>query len=224
MPRSRTPRHRSGDRRRPDRRCLQTIVSATSTRSTPAVVSVTHIQGRRRLQRDPGRGDDRRHRAHASRRRCWTLIERRMREIAEGAAPRSARRSKSTTGRGYPPTVNHAEQTEFAAASRPRCRRGQGARALEPSMGAEDFSYMLEKVPGAMLMLGNGGDGGVRAAQPALRLQRRGDAVRDQLFREDRRELPRREAGGIGVVAVGSRTLSPELGVIASAPAVIPEV
>lgn len=26
-------------------------------------------------------------------------------------------------------------------------------------MGAEDFSYMLEKVPGAMVWLGNGGDG-----------------------------------------------------------------
>jgi metal-dependent amidase/aminoacylase/carboxypeptidase family protein len=28
---------------------------------------------------------------------------------------------------------------------------------VRPSMGAEDFSYMLEKVPGAMVMLGNGG-------------------------------------------------------------------
>jgi len=28
---------------------------------------------------------------------------------------------------------------------------------MKPSMGAEDFSYMLEKVPGAMVMLGNGG-------------------------------------------------------------------
>jgi hippurate hydrolase len=28
---------------------------------------------------------------------------------------------------------------------------------VKPSMGAEDFSYMLEKVPGAMVMLGNGG-------------------------------------------------------------------
>ena len=27
-------------------------------------------------------------------------------------------------------------------------------------MGAEDFSYMLEKVPGAMVMLGNGGGRG----------------------------------------------------------------
>jgi len=28
---------------------------------------------------------------------------------------------------------------------------------VRPSMGAEDFSYMLERVPGAMVWLGNGG-------------------------------------------------------------------
>ena len=31
---------------------------------------------------------------------------------------------------------------------------------IQASMGAEDFSYMLERVPGAMVWLGNGGEDG----------------------------------------------------------------
>ena len=97
---------------------------------------------------------------------------------------------------GYPPTVNNAEQTKFALGVAAEVCGGHAVRDnIKPSMGAEDFSYMLEKVPGAMVMLGNGGTRGDQPAQLALRLQRHGDPVRDQLFREDRRAFPRRPEG-----------------------------
>ncbi|WP_417204961.1 M20 aminoacylase family protein [Antarctobacter sp.] len=57
--------------------------------------------------------------------------------------------------RNYPPTINHAEQTRFAA----EIAREVSPLVIDdlpPEMGAEDFSYMLEARPGAFLFLGQG--------------------------------------------------------------------
>jgi len=58
---------------------------------------------------------------------------------------------------GYPPTVNHPKETEFAAKV---ARQIVGAKSVnakaEPIMAAEDFSYMIEKRPGAYLHIGQG--------------------------------------------------------------------
>nr|WP_309501803.1 M20 aminoacylase family protein [uncultured Roseovarius sp.] len=58
---------------------------------------------------------------------------------------------------GYPPTVNHAAQTEFAA-NVAREISGDAAVITDRTreMGAEDFSYMLEARPGSYLFLGQG--------------------------------------------------------------------
>ena len=59
---------------------------------------------------------------------------------------------------GYPPTVNDAERARFAIDVAAGVCGEQGVSdGARPSMGAEDFSYMLERVPGAMVWLGNGG-------------------------------------------------------------------
>lgn len=59
--------------------------------------------------------------------------------------------------RGYPVTVNSREQTAFAAQV---ARDVAGAERVDddapPSMGGEDFSFMLEARPGAYIFLGNG--------------------------------------------------------------------
>lgn len=58
---------------------------------------------------------------------------------------------------GYPPTVNHASQTEFAISV---AGRVVGQDKVDPDrppmMGAEDFSYMLNARPGAFIFIGNG--------------------------------------------------------------------
>jgi len=55
---------------------------------------------------------------------------------------------------GYPPTVNHETQTEFAAEVAAEVA-GECAHA-DVTMGGEDFSYMLEHRPGAYILVGNG--------------------------------------------------------------------
>jgi len=57
--------------------------------------------------------------------------------------------------RGYPVTVNHPEQTKFAADCAEEVA-GSVIRDVKPVMPAEDFSFMLEARPGAYIFMGNG--------------------------------------------------------------------
>ena len=58
----------------------------------------------------------------------------------------------------YPVTVNHPEETVFAGdvAADGRRRDRRCTAAIQPVMGGEDFSYMLEARPGAFIFIGNG--------------------------------------------------------------------
>jgi hippurate hydrolase len=56
---------------------------------------------------------------------------------------------------GYPVTVNHPEQTRFAADCAEEVA-GSVIRDVKPVMPAEDFAFMLEARPGAYIFLGNG--------------------------------------------------------------------
>ena len=59
--------------------------------------------------------------------------------------------------RAYPPLVNWEAETAFAAqVVEQSFGSGQVDRDIPPFMGAEDFSFFLEKVPGCYLFLGNG--------------------------------------------------------------------
>jgi amidohydrolase len=63
---------------------------------------------------------------------------------------------------GYPPTINHAAQTEFAAKVAADVAGGQNVDTqVPPSMAGEDFSYMLEARPGAFIFVGNGNSAGL---------------------------------------------------------------
>jgi hippurate hydrolase len=57
----------------------------------------------------------------------------------------------------YPVTINHSRETAIAAAV---ARNIAGDKSVDenfpPEMGAEDFSFMLEAKPGAMILVGNG--------------------------------------------------------------------
>ena len=90
------------------------------------------------------------------------LIERRIGEVARGAAALHGATAELSYRRGYPPTINHAAEAGFAAdVAAEICGEAQVERNIAPSLGGEDFSYMLQAVPGAMLWLGNGpGTGG----------------------------------------------------------------
>lgn len=58
---------------------------------------------------------------------------------------------------GYPPTVNHEQQTEFVIdVARAVVGDDKVDAERTPMMGAEDFSYMLNERPGAFIFMGNG--------------------------------------------------------------------
>ncbi|WP_122690816.1 M20 aminoacylase family protein [Pseudomonas viridiflava] len=85
------------------------------------------------------------------------LIERRMQEIATGLATAFGCTARVSFIRVYPPTINDAGQTAFAATV---AREVLGADRvigdIEPVMPSEDFSFLLQKVPGCYAFLGNG--------------------------------------------------------------------
>jgi len=80
---------------------------------------------------------------------------RRIEEIAAGIAMAAGAKIAVDYHMGYPVTVNHEAQTEFAAKVAAGVS-GVPVKAIEPMMGAEDFSYMLEQRPGAYILIGNG--------------------------------------------------------------------
>jgi hippurate hydrolase len=90
------------------------------------------------------------------------LLERRMSEVARSAAQMHGAVAECEYRRGYPPTINHADEAAFAAeVAGEVCGVDQVERNIAPSLGGEDFSYMLQARPGAMVWLGNGpGEGG----------------------------------------------------------------
>ncbi len=85
------------------------------------------------------------------------VVKTRMAEIAEFQAKSFGMRAELDYVEGYPPTINHPEQAEFAASV---AQEVVGAEAVDlespPIMPGEDFSYMLEARPGAYLFLGQG--------------------------------------------------------------------
>jgi amidohydrolase len=90
------------------------------------------------------------------------LCETRIRAIVETVASAYGAKATIDYRRGYPVTLNQPERTAFMAKV---AAEVGGEKAVDttvaPLMGAEDFSYMLEKRPGAYIFLGNGDTAGV---------------------------------------------------------------
>jgi hippurate hydrolase len=96
------------------------------------------------------------------------LIERRMEEIAAGVASGFNASVDFGFKRNYPPLVNHAEQTAFAVeAMKAVVGSDKVDTNVEPTMGAEDFAYMLQAKPGCYVFIGNG-EGDHRSAGHGL--------------------------------------------------------
>jgi amidohydrolase len=86
------------------------------------------------------------------------LLERRLAEVADGIARAGGCEAVSKYHRRYPALVNAAEQTSIAVeAAALTVGRENVNPNVTPIAGAEDFAFMLEKKPGAYIMIGNGG-------------------------------------------------------------------
>jgi amidohydrolase len=84
------------------------------------------------------------------------MIERRMKEVAEHIALAHGAACDFEFVRNYPPTVNHESETAFARKVLSSIVGADNVLAQEPTMGAEDFAYMLQAKPGCYCFIANG--------------------------------------------------------------------
>jgi len=84
------------------------------------------------------------------------LIERRMKEVAEGTAAAFGVKCAFEFHRNYPPTINHEAETAFFRQVAAEVAGASNVLDFEPTMGAEDFSYFLLDKPGCYFLIGNG--------------------------------------------------------------------
>jgi amidohydrolase len=85
------------------------------------------------------------------------LIEQRMRTIAEHTANAFDAEVDFRFTRNYPPLINHATETAFAIDVLKSIVGDANVDAqVEPTMGAEDFAFMLQQKAGCYVFIGNG--------------------------------------------------------------------
>lgn len=90
--------------------------------------------------------------------RTQDVIERRLHEVVGSIAAAFGAKARLNYERVYPPTINHDAEAQFAAeVAESLVGSDNVVRNLEASMGAEDFSFMLQAKPGAFARLGQGG-------------------------------------------------------------------
>ena len=86
------------------------------------------------------------------------LAEARIKQIVAGIAGSLGGSAEVQYERGYPATVNAARESEFAAQVGEKVFGKENVvRDADPTMGGEDFAYMLQQRPGAYVWLGQGG-------------------------------------------------------------------
>jgi amidohydrolase len=83
------------------------------------------------------------------------LLEERIGTLAQGIATAMGGAVDYSYTRGYPATVNHPEMTELVREEAAKVVGEEGVRQAPLMMGAEDFSYFLEAVPGAFWFVGS---------------------------------------------------------------------
>ena len=85
------------------------------------------------------------------------LAQRRLREVCAGVGAAMGAEIEVQYHTNYPVTVNHEAETEHAVqAAIEIAGEGRVEPKVAPTMGGEDFSYMLESRPGAFIFMGNG--------------------------------------------------------------------
>ncbi|MEY3732395.1 MAG: hypothetical protein RLZZ57_3151 [Pseudomonadota bacterium] len=135
---------------------LQSIVSRNIAPRDAAVVSVTKVVGGDAYNVIPETavisGT-----ARFFAREVSAQIEEGLKRVAEGVAAGFGASASLDYRLIFAPTINDAEQTEaFANAAAELVGDGKVARDKPPGMGSEDFSFMMERVPGAYIHVGNG--------------------------------------------------------------------
>ena len=84
-------------------------------------------------------------------------VEERLTRAVQGIADAFGAKATLDYQRNYPVTVNHEHETELAAlAAEAVAGAERVTRDMLATLGGEDFAFMLNEVPGAMINIGNG--------------------------------------------------------------------
>jgi hippurate hydrolase len=146
---------------------LQTVISRTLAPIDSGVISITQMHAGDAYNVIPEtavlRGTVR-----AFRKEVMAIIKEKIERIASGIAHTLGGEAKADVRIVFPPLVNNPDEAKWigdVAASivgEDKVNREGGY-----VMASEDFSYMLEKVPGAFILIGNGGgEGGCEVHNP----------------------------------------------------------
>ena len=84
------------------------------------------------------------------------MIERRMKQVAEHTCAAHEATCEFEFVRNYPPTVNSQAEADFARTVMQGIVGEANVVPQEPTMGAEDFAFMLQAKPGAYCFIANG--------------------------------------------------------------------
>jgi amidohydrolase len=147
---------------------LQALIARTVPVTDPAVLSITKITAGSAHNIVPGSAEllgTLRTLSEATRGRLQEAFAR----VVEHVAAAHGLRGEARVDEGYPVTVNDDRAVELMR----QCARNLGGdegwtELGAPIMGAEDFSYVLREVPGAMAFLGVAPEGTDAARQPPL--------------------------------------------------------
>lgn len=134
---------------------FQTIISRNKKPIDAAVVSVTMLHAGEATNVIPD------HCTLQGTVRTFTLevldmIEARMRQMTEHSCLAMGAHAEFEFVRNYPPTINDPKQAAFARQVMLDMVGEKQVVMQEPTMGAEDFAYMLQEKPGAYCFIGNG--------------------------------------------------------------------
>lgn len=146
---------------------LQALVSRETDPLDSAVVSITRIQAGQTWNVLPSsallQGTVR-----ALKPETQDRLERRLREIVDRMAAAFGVTARFSYDRRYPPTINSAAESDLAFQAAQAVVGKTGVHAdLPPSMGAEDFAFLLREKPGAYAWLGTGKAGAANLHHPA---------------------------------------------------------
>jgi hippurate hydrolase len=147
---------------------LQTVVSRSVAALDSAVISVTQMHAGDAYNVIPNeavlRGTIR-----AFRKETMALVKERIETISTGIAKTLGGVAKPDVRVVFPPLVNDRDSVQFIADVAAEIVGPENMNREGPYvMASEDFSYMLEQVPGAFINIGNGGgEGGCEVHNPS---------------------------------------------------------
>jgi hippurate hydrolase len=137
----------------------QTIVSRFVDPIRPAVISITAIHGGDAFNVIPERVEMQ-GTIRALSEQDAAAIQGELRRICATIAEAFGTEARLERGPGkppYPPLVNHDAETDIALGAMRAVAGSEHVRDdLQPTMGAEDFAFILRRVPGAFVFIGNG--------------------------------------------------------------------